>query len=84
MLGKLWKVLLVLGVLLAFAAPAMAGKPPADDEEQVFDFEGDEISTDVLKPDTGVVETIVRKERKSLIKLRLDFVDEIVRSAEDI
>lgn len=72
---------------IALAAPAAAAprkpkeKPP---EEKLFDFEGDTIEADFLKPHGGVIETVLRDERKSLIKIRLDFVDEIVQSAEEL
>ena len=74
-------LLLVLGVGgWAVAKEAESG----DDEPQVFDFEEDEISTDYLKPNTMMVEGLRRGRMSSLISVRLHFVDEIVRSAEDI
>lgn len=73
---------LVAVAVCAFSAPVAAQSD--EEEERVFDFEGDTVAADVLKPDAGVVEAVTRRERKSLIKLRVDFVDEIVQSAEDI
>ena len=76
--------------LLAFVMVAVLAVPTADakrrkkDEGKVFDFEGDTIETDYLKPDAAMVESIVRQKRASLIKIRTDFVNEIVKSAEDI
>ena len=64
----------------ALAQEAEGGEP----EPQVFDFEEDEISTDYLKPNTMVIEGMRRGRMSSLISVRLDFVDEIVKSAEDI
>lgn len=85
------RLLLALTMLLfavALAAPATAAprKPAkaATPEEKLFDFEGDTIEADFLKPHGGVIETVLRDERKSLIKIRLDFVDEIVQSAEEL
>jgi hypothetical protein len=63
---------------------ASAQEAAGDDEPQVFDFEEDEISTDYLKPNTMMVEGLRRGRMSSLISVRLHFVDEIVRSAEDI
>ena len=74
---------LVLGLAPAVSA-APRGEPAPDSEEQVFDFEGDEVSTDFLKPNTMLVEGLRRGRMSSLISVRLNFVDEIVRSAEDI
>lgn len=77
---------LLLGAPAAFAAdpPAAAEAPAAAAEPQVFDFEGDDVTTDYLKPNSLLVEGLRRGRMSSLITVRLDFVDEIVRSAEDI
>lgn len=82
-------VLLLSAGLLLTGGPrssvAHAQEAPADgDEPQVFDFEEDEITTDYLKPNTMLVEGLRRGRMSSLISVRLDFVDEIVKSAEDI
>lgn len=65
-----------------------AATPPKGDlqdkEVRVFNFEGDTISTDYLKPGTLLIEGLRRGRRSSLIEVRLDFVAEILRSAEDI
>jgi hypothetical protein len=73
----------VLGVgSAALAAPV--AKPKKESEVQVFDFEGETVSTEFLRPSLEVVEAAVRGRRSSLILVRLDFVAEIIRSAEDI
>ncbi|MCB9729483.1 MAG: hypothetical protein H6746_13510 [Deltaproteobacteria bacterium] len=68
----------------ALAADPPAAEPAATAEPQVFDFEGDDVTTDYLKPNRLLVEGLRRGRMSSLITVRLDFVDEIVRSAEDI
>ena len=73
--------LLTLIFLCAVTLSAAADTPP---EDKKFDFETDEVTVDVLKPDASVVEVLTANARKSLIRIRLDFVAEIVRSAEDI
>ena len=73
-------VLFTLGV----GGAVLAQESEDDDGPQVFDFEEDEISTDYLKPNTMMVEGLRRGRMSSLISVRLHFVDEIVRSAEDI
>jgi len=80
------RLLTVLAMLFAFGAGglAVAQEKPGDDGPQVFDFEEDEISTDYLKPNTMMVEGLRRGRMSSLISVRLHFVDEIVKSAEDI
>ena len=72
---------------LAFVAPTATAQDepgPEDDEGQTFDFEEDEISTDYLKPNTMTVEGLSRGRMSSLISIRLNFIDEIMKSAEDI
>jgi hypothetical protein len=69
----------------ALAAPTPVLPVLKDAErDQIFDFEEDEISTDYLKPTTMMVEGLRRGRMSSLISVRLDFIDEIVKSAEDI
>jgi hypothetical protein len=81
MLSRL--VFAALAVALA-ASPALATDPPVEPERRSFNFEEDTISTDYLKPGTLLIEGVTRGRRSSLIEVRLDFVSEILRSADDI
>lgn len=49
-----------------------------------FNFEEDEVTVSFLKPEVGFVGLLQQEKAASLIKIRQDFVDEIVRSAEDL
>ena len=69
----------VAGISMAIAQP----KPTSDQAEEL-DFEGDVVETSFLKPDASLIEGEARKGAASLLKIRLDFIPEIVRSAEDI
>lgn len=84
---KLWTMVLVLGGL-AVETSAQAAPPPKKEEAktkpQKFNFEGDTIETDYLKPGTMLLEGVTRGRRSSLIEVRLDFVPELMRSADDI
>lgn len=82
MIRRMTIALMALLLTAALALPAVAQEKEA--EEKVFDFEGDTIEAEYLKPNAGVVETVLRDERKSLITIRMDFVDEIVQSAEEL
>lgn len=77
-----------LSATFAGASTTFAGEPPAAAEskpqKKKFNFEGDTISTDYLKPGTMLIEGVSRGRRSSLIEVRLDFVNEILRSADDI
>ncbi len=71
--------------LLLVATPVLAQeKDKTKKDVTVFDFEEDEVSVDFLKPDVGFVGLVQQQKAASLIKIRQDFVDEIVRSAEDL
>ena len=81
------KIRVLVGLGVAFASQVALAAPPAEGgkpEKQSFNFEADTISTDFLKPGTALIEGVMRGRRSSLIEVRLDFVEEIVRSAEDI
>jgi hypothetical protein len=77
-----------IGMATLTTAPSvLAGEPPAAEakpQKKKFNFEGDTISTDYLKPGTMLIEGVSRGRRSSLIEVRLDFVNEILRSADDI
>ena len=76
-----------LSATFAGAPATFAGDPPAAEskpQKKKFNFEGDTISTDYLKPGTMLIEGVSRGRRSSLIEVRLDFVNEILRSADDI
>ena len=49
-----------------------------------LDFEEDVVETSYLKPETTVVETLSKKRRTSLIRIRMDFLVEIIRSARNL
>lgn len=72
------------------ATPAPAGKSgdakkaDAAASTKTFDFEGDVVEAQFLRPDQGVAEVVRLDEGPSLIKVRTDFVDEILKSAEDL
>ena len=78
--------LIRVAVALLFAVVLLGAAPPggAGGDGKEFNFETDEVMVDVLKPDAVMVEVLRAKARKSLIRIRMDFIKEIVRSAEDI
>lgn len=87
------KVIRVVVMAFGFAVLLPAGdlgaqtpKAKAKTEEKVkeMDFEGDVVEAQFLRPDQGVAEALVRRTGSSLIQVRTDFVDEILKSAEDL
>ena len=81
-------------VALAFPLAALAqgkgkAKPAAAKAEEPkkvksYDFTGDEIDGELVKPDGDFLDTRKFASHTSLIRLRKDFIKEIVKSAEDI
>lgn len=85
----------ILGVaILAFAGPAFAqgkGKGKAGGKSgegyqkvKSYDFSGDTIDGELVKPDGEIVDTRKFAEHSSLIRIRKDFIKEILKSAEDL
>ncbi len=76
--------------VLSAVAPATGwaqdkGKPAAKKgKSKEYSFEDDVIETQYLRPDTANVEGLNKNKRASLIRIRLNFFAELVRSAEDL
>lgn len=83
-LGRVRVAAVAFIVATVFALSALAAPPAKDKSGKEFNFETDEVTVDILKPDATMVEVLRAKARQSLIRIRMDFVKEIVRSAEDI
>jgi len=83
---RTFATLLTLLFVASLALPAMSApkKRAKKAGSTVFDFEAETLTTDYLKPNTMVVEGMRRTQSSSLISVRLNFVREILRSAEDI
>lgn len=73
----------VLGVLPGDVG-AQTPKGKAKEQVKEMDFEGDVVEAQFLRPDQSVAEALVRRKKSSLIQVRTDFVDEILKSAEDL
>lgn len=72
--------------LFAFVPAAMAQDKGKKDEKKVktYDFSGDEIDGELVKPDGDFLDTRKFASHTSLIRIRKDFIKEIVKSAEDL
>jgi hypothetical protein len=84
---EMWKK--ILGILVAVSLTAAgAGVAFAQGKgyvkKKVFDFEGDNIEGALLTPEGEFLGGRVRPTHKSLIEYRLDFVPEMLKTAEDI
>ena len=72
--------LLVGGV--AIAQPAKGGDKAG--KVKVYDFSGDTIEGDLVKPEGTDLNARDFAKHSSLIRIRKDFIPEIIKSAEDL
>ena len=52
--------------------------------ETVYDFEGDDVEGALVKPDEANITGEQHSKTSSLIKIRQDFIPEMLKSVEDI
>ncbi len=83
----MWKK--ILGALVAISLTAgTAGVAVAQSrgylKKKVFDFDGDNIEGALLTPEGEFLGGRVKPVHKSLIEYRLDFIPEMLKTAEDI
>lgn len=78
-------------VLVLFMAGAAVAQPKADSKAaaggaktKVYDFTGDTIEGDLIKPEGSTVDARDFAKHSSLIRIRKDFIPEIIKSAEDL
>ena len=66
---------------IALAPTAGFAKGKRRKASRTVSFEDDMVETAYLRPESSVVESINSRTRTSLIRIRMDFFKEIVRSA---
>lgn len=86
---KLIAVLVVamFGVATAQPAPKPAPAPKGGEgggKVKVYDFSGDTIEGDLVKPEGSNVDAREFGKHSSLIRIRQHFIPEIIKSAEDL
>jgi hypothetical protein len=88
-LGMFAFALVTIGSDSAYAQKKGAAKPAATDSgaggrTKNYDFSGDNIEGELIKPDGEMVNTRKFAEHTSLIRVRQDFIKEIVKSADNL
>ena len=68
----------------ALAQPAKGGDKGGNNKVKVYDFSGDTIEGDLVKPEGTDVSVTDFGKHSSLIKIRTNFIPEIIKSAEDL
>ncbi len=53
-------------------------------KETVYDFEGDDVEGALVRPDEANIQGEQHSKTSSLIKIRSDFVPELLKSVEDL
>lgn len=77
----------LMGIFLA-AAPASAQQKPAAGGDKPkatsYDFDDDIVEGDLVRPEGEMVGSASKVKHSSLIRIRTDFLKEMLKSAEDI
>ena len=82
---KRFSVALAVAVFsVSLAAPAVAQDAPPPKKVKSYDFSGDDLEGDLIKPDGDFIDTRKFASHTSLIRIRKDFIKEILKSAEDL
>jgi len=91
LIGTLVGMLALMGTAVA-AAPALAEPPPArgggggggGNQSTSYDFEDDLVQGDLVRPDGENLLVRRRGARESLIRVREHFVNELLKSVENL
>src|SRR5262245_17576154 len=81
---KLVIIFAVLGLSSLAYAQENAPPPAGSGKVKVYDFSGDTIERDLIKPEGSTVDARDFAKHSSLIRIRNDFIPEIIKSAEDL
>jgi hypothetical protein len=76
--------LVIMFAVLGLASTAYAQKADGNAKVKVYDFSGDTIEGDLVKPEGSTVDARDFAKHSSLIRIRKDFIPEIIKSAEDL
>ncbi len=83
----MWKKILFMLMVMVFTATSIAAFAKEKKKEKKIHemvFEGDVVEAEFMHPNQGMVTVLIRKKRSLLLKPRTDFIEEIIKSAEDL
>ncbi len=91
MIRNILSVFAVVGLLSGVAVAQKAGAKPAAGAEggttykakTVYDFDDDIVEGDLVRPDGEFIDSRKSAKHSSLIKIRENFMPEMLKSAED-
>jgi hypothetical protein len=75
---------LLMAVVGVAAAQEDKGGDAGKGKVKVYDFDGDTIDGDLIRPEGTAVDARDFGDQASLIRIRKDFIPEIIKSAEDL
>ena len=85
------KILAALAIVFVTAASGAAwaqdkkgADKAASPKVKVYDFSGDTIEGDLIRPEGSTVDARDFAKHSSLIRIRTNFIPEIIKSAEDL
>ncbi len=81
---KLSSALVLVLLMTGVAVAQPKGGDKAAPKTKVYDFSGDTIEGDLVKPEGSTVDARDFAKHSSLITIRKDFIKEIIKSAEDL
>lgn len=81
---RIIRLFVATAFVLAAASPALAQKTDPKAKVKVYDFSGDTIEGDLIKPEGSTVDARDFAKHSSLIRIRKHFIEEILKSAEDL
>lgn len=85
---RIFFAMLAASAIVGFAFPALAQKAGETTtgykSKTVYDFDDDIVEGDLVRPDGEFIDTRKAAKHSSLIRIRPDFIPEMLKSAEDI
>ena len=78
------KLLSTIALVMILSATAFAQGKDDKAKVKVYDFSGDTIEGDLVKPEGTDLNARDFAKHSSLIEIRKDFIPEIIKSAEDL
>lgn len=78
------KLIGTLALVLLSSSAVLAQPKDKAPKTKVYDFSGDTIEGDLVKPEGSTVDARDFAKHSSLIRIRKDFIPEIIKSAEDL
>ncbi len=85
MMAALCGISLLLGTAgLAFAQDKKGDKVGDYQKVKKYEFDADDVSGDIIKPLGEAIGSRTELKHASLIRIRTDFIAEIIKSAEDM